>query len=468
MSRLPVFFALFFILLVPGSARAQLSPACDGNCPQFENCGVADAACHARNVARTPEVTQCQAAQSACMSKYTMFTGYLDQMGSGVPLFGLPPFLVQAMEPHFPGISVDQWRFGYSNRQPADNATTDCERTFFNDQAMVNHLKAGEISADSPSGNEIGWLVHEIRHYEQCVEVGGRDFYSELWWGDLSETDLSSMDWKQIHDLMAMEQDASARRDAVVSQLAGCCIHPDTGRLIPPLEIVSSTPASVSRYVGEQVEIGVEIAGGAEPLRYEWSSMCPPGYCFSFAPIASDSERILFTPVLEGVYTFRLTVVQAEGSLLTLPGREFTWQVVSVPLPPPPEQLLELDPSRLEVTGECDLRATFTDPRERDLAARSGVTWRVRIENVGNAGCAENGITLERHAGPYVSRKATLVGGSRGLRGFPALRAGDEASLDFPADAPGAGTWTYTLQYRSRIDDADARNHSPVVTVTFR
>ena len=45
MTRLPFFIALLFMLLVPGSARAQLSPACDGNCPQFENCGVADAAC---------------------------------------------------------------------------------------------------------------------------------------------------------------------------------------------------------------------------------------------------------------------------------------------------------------------------------------------------------------------------------------------------------------------------------------
>ena len=315
------------LIMAPHNAQAQVeivSPACDMNCPQLEECAVEDLACHDRNAARLPQIQSCMQEQAACMTKLGMYNTYLGQMSLGVALTELPPLYVEVLNPFYPSINLSQWRFGVGDRQPANNATTDCDRTFFNNTDFVSTLRQASIS----TWQRIDWLLHELRHFAQCREVGGRDFYSRMWWDDLSETDLQGLlqtgNWIAIHDQMGMEQDAASAAQSVWTQLERCCIDPESGELIRPLEVgpiaLSATPTA-----GQPVELSVPTQGGARPFRFTWRRRPPGGNSlesFGTAEGPADADHWTWTPSLPGSYELFVRVEQADGEDTALEDQE--------------------------------------------------------------------------------------------------------------------------------------------------
>ncbi len=70
----------------------------------------------------------------------------------------------------------------------------------------------------------LGLLCHELRHTEQCNEMGGRDFYAERWFRDFAISALTSNlnnpnYYTVLHDQMPMEKNAEARAMEVLKVL---------------------------------------------------------------------------------------------------------------------------------------------------------------------------------------------------------------------------------------------------------
>ena len=162
-------------------------------------------------------------AEHFCQGRYLLYQAYMASLSSGVNLHHLPDVYVAELQSRFPNVDLRDVRFGYSSNQPPNNATTDCHNMYFNDAAYVGRLRNAQLSDD----NEWDWLLHELRHTEQCSEVGGRKPYGEMWFNDLAIslliTGLSapSATMDDLHDNMPMEDDANARsrRTTVVTGL---------------------------------------------------------------------------------------------------------------------------------------------------------------------------------------------------------------------------------------------------------
>jgi hypothetical protein len=113
--------------------------------------------------------------------------------------------------------NLDGYRFGYSNHQPANNATTDCSKTYYNNKEFVNRLRQGRLS----KSHEFIWLLHELQHYNQCKRVHGRDRYALMWFRDLGSSVLNG-DLKKIHDNMPMEKEAIGVQVPLCKQIKKC------------------------------------------------------------------------------------------------------------------------------------------------------------------------------------------------------------------------------------------------------
>ncbi|HVR74340.1 MAG TPA: hypothetical protein VMT52_08410 [Planctomycetota bacterium] len=153
-----------------------------------------------------------------CQGKYAIYQTYMAFLGAGVSLHSLPDVYVEEIQPIFPHVDLRSVRFGFSNRQPSDNATTDCDKIYFNDAAYVERLRRAELSTPE----EWDWLLHELRHTEQCRELGGRQAYAERWFRDLEISLLvtrlanPAQYFTWLHDNMPMEADADSRASGTV------------------------------------------------------------------------------------------------------------------------------------------------------------------------------------------------------------------------------------------------------------
>ena len=189
--------------VVPGAKAPQPSPACTGNPAQ---------------------VAECQA-------KLKAYQGYMANLSRNVALSSLPALYVDLLKPHYPNVDLRTVQFGYSNRQQPKNATTDCSRIYFNGEDYVRKLAAGTLKNEE--GENPLWLYHELRHTEQCVEWGGRDFFAGRWFKDfqigLIETRLQrdpQVFMKEVHDAQPMEVDANARMRQVEKALPNGLVAP--------------------------------------------------------------------------------------------------------------------------------------------------------------------------------------------------------------------------------------------------
>jgi hypothetical protein len=137
---------------------------------------------------------------------------------------GEAALIVDLLKPHYPNVDLTTVRFGYSNRQQPHNATTDCNRIYFNGEDYVRKLAAGAL-ANTKEQNPL-CLYHELRHTEQCAEWGGHEFYAAQWFKDFNlavvQTQLQANPqafMNDVHDKQGMEVDANARMRVVEKAL---------------------------------------------------------------------------------------------------------------------------------------------------------------------------------------------------------------------------------------------------------
>src|SRR5688500_16307106 len=150
------------VALAPGPASAQ--GACQETCPNaLTNPGGA-AACVAR--------------VASCTTKLALYHTYMNQLSAGVVKAGLKPLYIQILLPHYPTVGLNAWRFGWANRQPLNNTTTDCTNTYFNlNPTYANSLALGYLSRD----DEFRLLFNGMTRVALCVSAGEIDRYGGLW-----------------------------------------------------------------------------------------------------------------------------------------------------------------------------------------------------------------------------------------------------------------------------------------------
>jgi hypothetical protein len=187
----------------------------------------------------------CSAALTLCEVKLRAFELYTQQIESAQPKHALPEIYRDLLRPHYPQVDFDAIRFSYSDQQPPDNATTDCNAIYFNDASYVAALR------DAGPNRKWKWLLHELTHAEQCAEGGGREKYALRWWSELETAVRESGEtidvfqdseqlakqlqalYVRVHGSMPMEQAADAKAEAVLPELRRCCMAPDGSPVRP-------------------------------------------------------------------------------------------------------------------------------------------------------------------------------------------------------------------------------------------
>ena len=209
----------------PGvGAAGPPSPACAQLCRECEPGpgDVPDLSCIAESLS-------CRTQRTLCEAKLAAYRAQMDQLGAGVELSSLPTAYLRILAPFYPRLDLATVRFGVSPRQPPDNAITDCDRIYFARSEFVERLRLGELRATT----DWLWLLHELRHAEQCASLGGRDAYAVRWLDELGLSFLSDADLATLHDRIPMEGDADRRAEIVLAELSACCRAPD-GQLRSP------------------------------------------------------------------------------------------------------------------------------------------------------------------------------------------------------------------------------------------
>ena len=193
----------------------------------------------------TSEDLSCRAAVALCELKIRAFEIYMQQIDTGQPKYPLPQIYQEVLRPHYPQADLAQVRFAFSDQQPPDNATTDCNHIYFNDASFVEALRS------AGPNRKLQWLLHELAHPEQCAAAGGRKGYARRWWDELeaavrangetidvfqSTDELAKQLRKlyaRVHGAMPMEKAADAKAEAVLADLRQCCLAAD-GTLTRP------------------------------------------------------------------------------------------------------------------------------------------------------------------------------------------------------------------------------------------
>ena len=181
----------------------------------------------------------CNAAVALCDMQISAYYAYMDQLDTGQPKVPLPAIYQEILRPYYPHADLAKIRIAFSDQQPPDNATTDCDVLYFNDAAYVTALR------DAAPNRKWTWLLHELEHPEQCAAAGGREGYAKRWWSEL-ETAVrasgASIDvfqsteelakqlqalYARVHGSMPMERAADAKAEEALAQLRACCIAAD-------------------------------------------------------------------------------------------------------------------------------------------------------------------------------------------------------------------------------------------------
>ena len=196
--------------------------------------GVCDVRC-------APDDLVCNATLALCDAKARAFDTYMKQLDTGRPKYPLPATVREILQPHYPGVDLAQVRFAFSDQQPPDNATTDCNQIYFSSESFVAALRDGTPSP-KPKWK---WLLHELVHPEQCAAAGGREGYAKRWWDELEAAVRESGEtvnlfqsteqlvkqlqalWLRVHDAMPMEREAETKAKSVLAELERCCLTED-------------------------------------------------------------------------------------------------------------------------------------------------------------------------------------------------------------------------------------------------
>jgi hypothetical protein len=221
----------------------------------------------------------CAAAIAACDTKINAYFLYMDQMGAGGTKYQLPDVYRDILRARYPQTNFNTYRFGFADRQPPNNATTDCNTTYFNNADYVERLRKASANPNW------FWLLHEVAHPEQCTAAGGREGYAKRWWDEL-EAALAAQGIKvnvlqppqaladqigklffQVHDMMPMEQQANKKANAVLTVISACC-RSQGDAPIRPLELT----AIEDRTDGGSLRriLKAKVANGDAPFTTRW------------------------------------------------------------------------------------------------------------------------------------------------------------------------------------------------------
>ncbi len=291
----------------PAVIRAQIqppmvvNPVCREACPDALRDPAGAAACAAR--------------EQVCTTKINLYEAYMLQLDAGTTKHALPAIYVELLQPFYSGADLRQFRFAFADRQPSNNATTDCSIAYFNNQSMVNDIRSAQVSSDT----WLRWLFHELRHYGQCRQLGSRHAYAKMWFGhlDLAFIRTNSADMRTLHGAMIMENEAASRAARVLQDTRH--LRDRAGRLVRPIQatLVAATTApdgSAVAMVGAPQRISAQITGGSDPLQLTWRWRQPGETTFrSASALLVGNRAIEFTPGRAGTYLIEVVVSQ-DGS----------------------------------------------------------------------------------------------------------------------------------------------------------
>jgi hypothetical protein len=292
--------AVLFLMIPCTPAAAQLVfSVCHETCPDPFRDGVGAAVCQARI--------------SLCESKLTAYNGYMAQLGAGVTTYQLPALYREMLQPFYSG-NIANWRFGFADRQPPNNATTDCNVTYFNNIAFVTKLQQGLVDSSWD------WLFHELRHFSQCSILGGRDAYAKMWFGHLEIAFIQSNDLATLHDRMWMENDAETYSTSMISKTSA--IRDVHNHLVRPMVPSILGPGGnalpdQSTFALGSYRLSAKVEGGSDPIARQWSIKVP-GSAYFLRPasgVIENGNTFQFTPTATGEYTVAVLVSQPNSRL---------------------------------------------------------------------------------------------------------------------------------------------------------
>jgi len=294
----PTIYITLFLSLLLGchlSAAAQgpfISQACK------RNCNLTDAGCIV--------------AEQTCQGKIDLYMTYMAQLGAGVTLSQSPQLYIDLLQPHYAGADLRSWRFGFGDRQPPNNATTDCSKTYFNNRAFVDKLRAGHLSEPG----EFQWLFHEMQHFVQCGRVGGRGFYAKMWFDQLETTFIQNNNLATLHDRMPMEGEADTVANTVFGAVGalrnsdGLLVRPITVELLRNHQIIPASGAIP--YISQTPQtITARVRGFSSPPHIGWNIKRPNQVFTPATGSGTNGSELLWTPDQTGTHQIRVTINRA-------------------------------------------------------------------------------------------------------------------------------------------------------------
>jgi hypothetical protein len=273
-----------------------VSVACQRTCPDAVRFPVEAAACVA-------EMTLCQ-------TRLGLYDTYMSQLGVGVTRRSLPAAYVEVLQAFYPGAPLGNYRFGFSPRQPVV-ATTDCSMTYYTTQAYVDKVAAGSLSTPG----EFKLLFHEIHHYRQCMQAGGRNQFAKLWFDQIPLDRLQTFDMHIIHDAMPMEGQAKTAQETVFAAVSESN-RDSAGRLVPSLRVVlkrgtDTVGSTMTATAGTPLTLTAELSGGSQPVKSLWQLRYSTGVLVEIG--ARDSRTLSHTFSGTGSYELLFNAFQ-EGT----------------------------------------------------------------------------------------------------------------------------------------------------------
>ncbi len=107
-----------------------------------------------------------------CPVMMSLIGSHLTQLGVGTNMAPLPDTLASRLAMHFPDLDMSEIRVGYSDRQPVNNATTDCNNIYFHNRDVLIAIES-TLFVDQ---GHFYWLLHELAHSQQCAQIGMDEF----------------------------------------------------------------------------------------------------------------------------------------------------------------------------------------------------------------------------------------------------------------------------------------------------
>jgi len=312
------------------------------------------------DAARFPaEAAACVAEMALCQTRLGLYDTYMTQLGAGVIKRQLPPAYAEVLQAFYPGAPLANYRFGFSPRQLAV-ATTDCSITYYTTQAFVDKVASGTLTAP----NEFKLLFHEIHHYRQCMQAGGRNQFAKMWFDQIPLNKLQTFDMHIIHDAMPMEGQANAAQETIFASVAESN-RDASGRLVPPMKVVlkrgtETVGSTLTAQPGTPLNLTAELTGGSTPIKSLWQLRYSTGALVEIG--ARDSRTLSHTFTGVGSYELLFSAFQ-EGTGLRASQRVAA--SVQQPLTVAVPERSALDNVTL---GKRTLRVTLRNTRATALA----------------------------------------------------------------------------------------------------